>query len=101
MSNGVRTRSGRISKKPQRLELKEEVEDDYREDEYNSDVDLLQSDDEDFCTDDEEDDDEDEDEEDFSDEDENGNLKGFVVDDEDDDEDYSDEDEEEEEYENE
>ena len=59
MSNGVRTRSGRISKKPQRLELKEEVEDDYREDEYNSDVDLLQSDDEDFCTDDEEDDDED------------------------------------------
>lgn len=102
MSNGVRTRSGRISKKPQRLELKEEVEDDYREDEYNSDVDLLQSDDEDFCTDDEEDDDEDEDEdEDFSDEDENGNLKGFVVDDEDDDEDYSDEEEEEEEYENE
>ena len=56
MSNGVRTRSGRISKKPQRLELKEDVEDDFREDEYNSDVDLLQSDDEDFCTDDEEDD---------------------------------------------
>jgi hypothetical protein len=96
MSNGVRTRSGRISKKPQRLELKEDVEDDYREDEYNSDVDLLQSDDEDFCTDDEENDDDEEDEDgDLSDGDENGNLKGFVVDDEDEDEDYSDEDEDE------
>ena len=98
MSNGVRTRSGRISKKPQRLELKEDVEDDFREDEYNSDVDLLQSDDEDFCTDDEEDDeDEEEEDDDLSDGDENGNLKGFVVDDEDDDEDFSDEDEDEDE----
>jgi|TARA_B110001452_G_C15233007_1_gene426981 hypothetical protein len=96
MSNGVRTRSGRISKKPQRLELKEDVEDDFREDEYNSDVDLLQSDDEDFCTDDEEDDeDEEEEDDDLSDGDENGNLKGFVVEDEDDDEDFSDEDEDE------
>ena len=96
MSNGVRTRSGRISKKPQRLELKEDVEDDFREDEYNSDVDLLQSDDEDFCTDDEEDDEEEEEEDDdLSDGDENGNLKGFVVEDEDDDEDFSDEDEDE------
>ncbi len=98
MSNGVRTRSGRISKKPQRLELKEDVEDDFREDEYNSDVDLLQSDDEDFCTDDEEDDeDEEEEDDDLSDGDENGNLKGFVVEDEDDDEDFSDEDEDEDE----
>ena len=96
MSNGVRTRSGRISKKPQRLELKEDVEDDFREDEYNSDVDLLQSDDEDCCTDDEEDDeDEEEEDDDLSDGDENGNLKGFVVEDEDDDEDFSDEDEDE------
>jgi hypothetical protein len=94
MSNGVRTRSGRISKKPQRLELKEDVEDDFREDEYNSDVDLLQSDDEDFCTDDE---DEEEEDDDLSDGDENGNLKGFVVEDEDDDEDFSDEDEDEDE----
>ena len=93
MSNGVRTRSGRISKKPQRLELKEDVEDDYREDEYNSDVDLLQSDDEDFCTDDEEDDDSDSEYD--SDGDEHGNLKGFVVDDDNDDEEYSEEDEEE------
>ena len=98
MSNGVRTRSGRISKKPQRLELKEDVEDDFREDEYNSDVDLLQSDDEDFCTDDEEDDeDEEEEDDDLSDGDENGNLKGYVVEDEDDDEDFSDEDEDEDE----
>ncbi len=98
MSNGVRTRSGRISKKPQRLELKEDVEDDFREDEYNSDVDLLKSDDEDFCTDDEEDDeDEEEEDDDLSDGDENGNLKGFVVEDEDDDEDFSDEDEDEDE----
>ena len=90
MTIGVKTRSGRISKAPQRLELNEEVEDDYKEDEYDSDVDILQTDDEDFCTDDEEDDDSES--EYNSDEDEKGNLKGFVVDDdEEDEEEYSDE----------
>tara|TARA_B100000427_G_scaffold7777_1_gene7022 strand:- start:2718 stop:3008 length:291 start_codon:yes stop_codon:yes gene_type:complete len=91
MTTGVKTRSGRISKKPDRLELFEEVEDDYKEDEYDSDVDLLQSDNEDFCTDDEEEEEEEYD----SDEDENGNLKDFVVDDEEEDEEYSDEEDEE------
>lgn len=86
-----RTRSGRLSKAPERLELFEEVEDDYKEDEYDTDVDLLQTDDEDdICTDEESDSEYD------SDEDENGNLKGFVVDDDDDDDDYSGEEEEEE-----
>jgi len=97
MTEGVKTRSGRISKAPKRLEVFEEVEDDYREDEYDSDVDLLQSDDEDFCSGDEEEEDENYSD---SDEDEQGNLKGFVVDDTDEDEDYSEE-EEEEEYSNE
>tara|TARA_B100001079_G_scaffold267533_1_gene276386 strand:- start:616 stop:909 length:294 start_codon:yes stop_codon:yes gene_type:complete len=90
----TRTRSGRISKAPERLELFEEVEDDFRDDEYDSDVDLLQSDDEDFCTDNDEEDSEYETD---PDEDENGNLKGFVVDDTDEDEEYSEEEEEEEE----
>ena len=69
----------------------EEVEDDYRDDEYDSDMDLLQSDDEDFCSGDESD----ENDEEYmdSDEEENGNLKGFVVNDTDEDEDYSEEDE--------
>jgi|TARA_B100001250_G_C19805968_1_gene793304 hypothetical protein len=88
MVSGVKTRSGRVSKVPQRLELFEEVEDDYKEDEYDSDYDVLQSDDEDFCSDD------DEDIEDDEDADDNGNLKGFVVDDTDEDEDYSEEEEE-------
>ena len=73
MAVNTRTRSGRVSKAPERLELFEEVEDDFKDDEYDSDEDLLQTDDEDFCTDDEYETD--------SDEDENGNLKGFVVDD--------------------
>ena len=90
MSVSVRTRSGRLSKAPVRLEVFEEVEDDYRDDEYDSDMDLLQSDDEDFCSGDESD----ENDEEYmdSDEDENGNLKGFVVNDTDEDEDYSEED---------
>ena len=88
MVSGVKTRSGRVSKVPQRLELFEEVEDDYKEDEYDSDYDVLQSDDEDFCSDD------DEDIEDDEDADDNGNLKGCVVDDTDEDEDYSEEEEE-------
>jgi len=87
MVSGVKTRSGRVSKVPQRLELFEEVEDDYKENEYDSDYDVLQSDDEDFCSDD------DEDVEDDEDADDNGNLKGFVVDDTDEDEDYSEEEE--------
>ena len=90
----TRTRSGRVSKAPERLELFEEVEDDFRDDEYDSDVDLLQSDDEDFCTDNDEEDSEYETD---PDEDENGNLKGFVVDDTDEDEEYSEEEEEEDE----
>lgn len=94
----TRTRSGRLSKVPERLELFEEVEDDYKEDEYDSDVDLLETGDEDFL---EDDDDEDEEYEDDSDADENGNLKDFVVDDEDNDEDYSEEEEEESESESE
>jgi ribonuclease E len=96
----TRTRSGRLSKVPERLELFEEVEDDYKEDEYDSDVDLLETGDEDFLEDDD-DDDEDEEYEDDSDADENGNLKDFVVDDEDNDEDYSEEEEEESESESE
>ena len=88
MVSGVKTRSGRVSKVPQRLELFEEVEDDYKENEYDSDYDVLQSDDEDFCSDD------DEDVEDDEDADDNGNLKGFVVDDTDEDENYSEEEEE-------
>ena len=94
MAVNTRTRSGRVSKAPERLELFEEVEDDFRDDEYDSDVDLLQSDDEDFCTDNDEEDSEYETD---PDEDENGNLKGFVVDDTDEDEEYSEEEEEEDE----
>jgi hypothetical protein len=66
----VVTRYGRISKKPDRLDPEEEVEDDYTDD----DEDFCESDDEDLC---ESDDDEEEDDE--EDADENGNLKGFVV----------------------
>lgn len=77
-----RTRSGRISKVPDRLDPIEDIpEDDYSDNDYETesdpgsedDIDLLQTDDED----------------DFEDEDmdENGNLKGFVVDDEDEDDD--------------
>ena len=84
MSISRKTRSGRLSKVPERLELFEEIEDDFKDDEYDTDVDLLQSDDEDICSDDEE-------SECDSDEDENGNLKGFVVDDEDDDDDEDEE----------
>ena len=48
----VKTRSGRVSKAPVRLELFEDVEDDYKQDEYDTDEDLLNSDDEDFLSDD-------------------------------------------------
>lgn len=75
----TRTRSGRLSKVPERLDPLEDLpEDDFSDDDYEteseieSDIDLLQTDDEDNFEDDEDD----------SDMDENGNLKGFVVDDE-------------------
>jgi hypothetical protein len=72
----VRTRSGRVSKPPDRYQPVEEVTDDYADDDYD-DVDDEESEYEEE-TDDEDDDDEDDDD----DADENGNLKGFVVDDE-------------------
>ncbi len=72
------TRSGRISKKPDRLEPTEDVfEDDYSEGEYDTEYD---NSDEDLC----ETETVTEDELSDSDEDEHGNLKGFVVDDDDD-----------------
>ena len=73
----TRTRSGRVSKVPERLDPLEDLpEDDFSDDDYEtetepeieSDIDLLQTDDEDDFEDDD------------SDVDENGNLKGFVVD---------------------
>jgi hypothetical protein len=73
----IRTRSGRVSKVPERLDPLEDLpEDDYLDEDYEtetdieSEVDLLQTDDEDDFEDDD------------SDMDDNGNLKGFVVDDE-------------------
>ena len=80
----TRTRSGRISKVPERLDPLEDLpEDDFSDDDYEteseseieSDIDLLQTDDEDDFEDDD------------SDMDENGNLKGFVVDEEEEEED--------------
>ena len=71
----LRTRSGRISKQPERLEILEEVEDDFTDNE-----------DEDFDEDDYESESESESESDFVDDvdaDENGNLAGFVIDDDD------------------
>ena len=76
----TRTRSGRLSKVPERLDPLEDLpEDDFSDNDYEteteseieSDIDLLQTDDEDDFEDDD------------SDMDENGNLKGFVVEDED------------------
>lgn len=70
--NVTRTRSGRISKTPDRMKPTEDiVEDDFDDDEYDTDYDgscdeeLCETDSEDECVD--------------SDEDENGNLKGFIV----------------------
>jgi hypothetical protein len=70
----IRPRSGRISKQPERLEILEEVEDDFTDNE-----------DEDFDEDDYESESESESESEFDDEDadENGNLAGFVIDDDD------------------
>jgi hypothetical protein len=73
----TRTRSGRHIKKPVLFQPTETVlEDDYGTDEHDTDIDS------DLDTDDELYDDDDSEEEYESDADENGNLKGFVVDDE-------------------
>lgn len=73
----TRTRSGRQIKKPVLFQPTETVlEDDYGTDEHDTDIDS------DLDTDDELYDDDDSEEEYESDADENGNLKGFVVDDE-------------------
>jgi len=78
--NGTRTRSGRISKVPERLDPVEHIpEDDYSDEDYETESDI-DSDDEDLLETDDEDDFEDDDE----DMDENGNLKGFIVDDDED-----------------
>ena len=67
----TRTRSGRISKPPDRYEPKEEVIDDYSDE---------SGDDEEDSEDEEEDEEDSEDEEDDSEEeDEEGNLKGFIT----------------------
>ena len=68
-SSGTRTRSGRISKPPERYEPVEQVEDDYAPDDYDTDESDISST---VSS-------EDEDEEDDSDADEDGNLDGFVV----------------------
>jgi hypothetical protein len=73
----VKTRSGRVSKQPVRLEPTEIPEDDYSDD-GASDEDFCETDGEDICETDDESESEDE-----SDADEHGNLKGFVVDDDD------------------
>lgn len=65
------SRSGRVIKKPEYYTPQERPEDDFKDDEYNTD------DDSDVINDSDE-----ESESDEEDGDENGNLKGFVVDDE-------------------
>ena len=78
---GTRTRSGRISKVPERLDSVEDLpEEDYSDDDYETESDIDSEDDIDLLETDDEDDFEDDD----SDMDENGNLKGFVVDDDED-----------------
>jgi hypothetical protein len=65
-----KTRSGRVSKPPDRYEPIEKVEDDYSDTDYNSTESEIKTDEEDDA-------DEESDEEDDADED--GNLDGFVV----------------------
>ena len=48
MAISRKTRSGRLSKLPERLELYEEIEDDFKADEHDTAVDILQSADEDI-----------------------------------------------------
>jgi hypothetical protein len=78
----TRTRSGRVSKVPERLDPLEDLpEDDFSDNDYEteseveSEIDLLQTDNEDDFEDDD------------SDVDENGNLEGFIVDEEEEEED--------------
>jgi hypothetical protein len=73
----TRTRSGRISKVPERYEPKEKVLDDYTDGDYDSDENI------ESCA--SIDDDEEDDEDDEEDADEYGNLDGFVVPDDEDD----------------
>lgn len=68
----VRTRSGRVSKPPVRYEPIEQVEDDYSDEDYDTEL----PDDSDISDDDTDDEDEEDDEDDA---DEDGNLDGFVV----------------------
>jgi hypothetical protein len=83
------TRSGRIIKKPSEIYVPEieDIEDDYSEDEHDSDFNSESGDipTEDELDDDDEDDDDDEGEwetDDDTDADENGNLEGFIDDEE-------------------
>jgi hypothetical protein len=73
--NPIKTRSGRISKPPERFSPVEEITDDFSDDEYDGDD--IDSDE------DIEEDESEEESDDEEDADENGNLKDFVVDDED------------------
>ena len=68
----TRTRSGRVSKPPERYEPQEQVEDDYSDGDYDTDESEIRSN---F----EEDDDADEEDDDEEDADDDGNLDGFVV----------------------
>jgi len=70
VSEPTRTRYGRMSKPPERYEPREQVEDDYSDEDYDTHESDIHTDDDD----DEEDDDDDE-----EDADEDGNLDGFVV----------------------
>ena len=72
------TRSGRISKKPTRLEPTEQPVDDFSDGEYDSDYD---ENDIDICETEDEDEDEDFSSDEDEDADDNGNLACFVVDD--------------------
>ena len=72
----TKTRSGRTVKQPERLVPDEICEDDWSDGEHDTDYDISDSD---LCETEDEDEDESDDDDDA---DENGNLKGFVVDDE-------------------
>ena len=79
----TRTRSGRVSKVPERLDPVEDLpEDDFDDDDYQTESDIDSEEDIDLMETDDEDDFIDGDDDDM---DENGNLKGFVVYDEEDD----------------
>ena len=73
----TRTRSGRVSKVPERLDPVEDLpEDDFDDDDYQTESDIDSEEDIDLMETDDEDDFIDGDDDDM---DENGNLKGFVV----------------------